>query len=339
MKVVTFGEIMLRLCPEGYLRFFQNDRMEATFGGAEANVAVSLANFGIDSRYVTKLPDNPVGRGALASLRSFGVDTSEIVFGGDRLGIYFLEKGAAQRGSLCVYDRAGSAIMKASRDDFDWDKIFEGASWFHFTGITPALSGELVDILMIALSKAKERNITVSCDLNYRSKLWTKAEACAAMSKLCGYVDVLIANEEDVKDVFGIVPGDSDITGGKLSAKGYEYQAETLKARFGFKYIAFTLRGSVSASDNYWKGVLYDGNKFYYSKEYLIHIVDRVGGGDSFGAGLIYSFLNGKDPSYAIDFAVAASCLKQTIEGDFNRVSVKEVEKLSGGDASGRVVR
>ena len=339
MKVVTFGEIMLRLCPEGYLRFFQNDKMEATFGGAEANVAVSLANFGIDSLYVTKLPDNPVGRGALASLRSFGVDTSKIVFGGDRLGIYFLEKGAAQRGSLCVYDRAGSAIQKASRDDFNWDEIFEGAAWFHFTGITPALSPELVEILLIALAKAKELGVTVSCDLNYRSKLWTRDEAREAMTRICRYVDVLIANEEDVRDVFGIKPGDSDVTGGRLSEKGYEYQAQILKETFGFKYIAFTLRGSVSASDNYWKGVLYDGEKFHYSKEYLIHIVDRVGGGDSFGAGLIYSFLTGKDPDHAVNFAVAASCLKQTIEGDFNRVSVKEVEKLSGGDASGRVVR
>ncbi|MBP1586793.1 MAG: sugar kinase [Clostridia bacterium] len=339
MKVVTFGEIMLRLCPEGYLRFFQNDKMEATFGGAEANVAVSLANFGIDSLYVTKLPDNPIGRGALSSLRSFGVDTSQIVFGGDRLGIYFLEKGAAQRGSLCVYDRAGSAIQKATREDFNWDAIFEGACWFHFTGITPALSPELVEILQLALAKAKERNITVSCDLNYRSKLWSRDEAREAMTKLCGKVDVLIANEEDVKDVFGIKPGDSDITGGRLSTKGYEYQAQKLREAFGFKYVAFTLRSSVSASDNYWKGVIYDGSEFFYSKEYLIHIVDRVGGGDSFGAGLIYSLLNGKDMDQTINFAVAASCLKQSIEGDFNRVSVKEVEKLSGGDASGRVVR
>ena len=338
-KVITFGEIMLRLAPEGYYRFFQNDTMQATFGGGEANVAVSLANFGLDSAYVTKLPTHAIGQAAVNSLRYFGVDTSKIVRGGDRVGIYYLEKGASQRGSVCIYDRAHSAIAEAKSADFDWDAIFEGADWFHFTGITPALGGELVEICLDACRAARERGIKVSCDLNYRGKLWTRAQAREAMTKLCEYVDVCISNEEDAKDVFGIEAQGSDIYGGKLDHEGYKSVAKQLADTFGFERVAITLRTSISASDNDWAGMLYDGEDYYFSKSYHLHIVDRVGGGDSFGAGLVYSLLTGKSSAAAIEFAVAASALKHSVEGDFNRVTVAEVEKLAGGDASGRVQR
>jgi len=338
-RVVTFGEIMLRLAPEGYYRFFQNDVMQATFGGGEANVAVSLANFGLDSAYVTKLPAHAIGQAAVNSLRYFGVDTSKIVRGGDRVGIYYLEKGASQRGSVCIYDRAHSAIAEAKSSDFDWDAIFEGADWFHFTGITPALGGELVEICLDACRAARERGIKVSCDLNYRGKLWTRAQAREAMTELCKYVDVCISNEEDAKDVFGIEAQGSDIYGGKLDHEGYKSVAKQLSDTFGFERVAITLRTSISASDNDWAGMLYDGEDYYFSKSYHLHIVDRVGGGDSFGAGLIYSLLTGKSSAEAIEFAVAASALKHSVEGDFNRVTVAEVEKLAGGDASGRVQR
>lgn len=338
-KVVTFGEIMLRLSPNGYYRFLQNDQLQATFGGGEANVAVSLANFGLDSVYVTKLPEHAIGQAAVNSLRYFGVDTSKITRGGDRIGVYYMEKGASQRGSVCIYDRKYSAIQQATEADFDWDDIFEGADWFHFTGITPALGQNLVDICEIACKKAKEKGITISCDLNYRGKLWTRDEAKAAMSKLCKYVDVCIANEEDAKDVFGIEAENTDITGGKLNKEGYKSVAKQLADKFGFSKVAITLRSSISASDNDWAAMLYDGNDYYFSKEYHLHIVDRVGGGDSFGGGLIYSLLTGKDSKAAIEFAVAASALKHSIEADFNRVTVTEVEKLAGGDGSGRVQR
>ena len=338
-RVVTFGEIMLRLAPNGYYRFFQNDQMQATFGGGEANVAVSLANFGLDSVYVTKLPTHAIGQAAVDSLRHFGVDTSKIVRGGDRVGIYFLEKGASQRGSVCIYDRAHSAIAESKSSDFDWDDIFDGADWFHFTGITPALGSHMIDICLEACKAAKARGIKISCDLNYRAKLWTRAAACDAMIKLCHYVDVCIANEEDAKDVFGIEAENTDIYGGSLNYEGYKSVAKQLADKFDFQKVAITLRSSISASDNDWAGMLYDGQDYYFSNSYSLHIVDRVGGGDSFGAGLIYSILSGKDSQSTIDFAVAASALKHSIEGDFNRVSVAEVEKLAGGDASGRVQR
>lgn len=338
-RVVTFGEIMLRLAPNGYYRFFQNDQLQATFGGGEANVAVSLANFKVDTAFVTKLPDNVIGIGAESNLRSFGVDTSKIVYGGNRLGIYFLEKGASQRGSVCVYDRAHSSIQESLPSDFNWDEILTGAEWFHFTGITPALGENLVETCRQACKKAKEKGITVSCDLNYRGKLWTRAEANQAMTELCRYVDVCIANEEDAKDVFGIQAENTDINKGKLDKEAYKSVAKQLMDRFAFKKVAITLRSSISASDNDWAGMLYDGENFYFSKEYKLHIVDRVGGGDSFGAGLIYSMLTGKSMYETIEFAVAASALKHSIEGDFNRVSVAEVEKLVGGDGSGRVQR
>ena len=338
-KVITFGEIMLRLAPNGYYRFFQNDQLQATFGGGEANVAVSLANFGVDTSFVTKVPQNAIGQGAIDALRAFGVNTENIVRGGERLGIYFLEKGASQRGSVCIYDRAHSAIQEAEAKDFDWDAIFNGAEWFHFTGITPALGENLVEICKEACRIAKQKGIKISCDLNYRGKLWTRQQAQAAMTELCQYVDVCIANEEDAQDIFGIEAENTDIYGGKLNKEGYQSVAKQLKERFGFEKVAITLRSSISASDNDWAGMLYDGEDFYYSKEYHLHIVDRVGGGDSFGAGLIYALVNHKSMQDAIEYAVAASALKHSIEGDFNRVSVSEVEKLVGGDGSGRVQR
>ncbi|MBQ9354646.1 MAG: sugar kinase [Clostridia bacterium] len=339
MKVVTFGEIMLRLAPNGYYRFFQDDQFQATFGGGEANVAVSLANFGLDSTYVTKVPDHAIGQAAVNSLRYFGVDTSKITRGGERVGIYYLEKGASQRGSVCIYDRKYSAIQQATTADFNWDNIFDGADWFHFTGITPALGENMVKICKEACIKAKEKGVKISCDLNYRGKLWTRDEARKAMTELCKYVDVCISNEEDAKDVFGIEAENTDITGGKLNKEGYKSVAKQLADKFGFEKVAITLRTSISASDNNWAAMLYDGNDYNFSKEYKLHIVDRVGGGDSFGAGLIYAILNGKSSKDTIEFAVAASALKHSIEGDFNRVTVKEAEKLAGGDGSVRVQR
>ncbi len=338
-KIVTFGEIMLRLAPNGYYRFFQNDQLQATFGGGEANVAVSLANFGMDASFVTKLPEHAIGQAAVNSLRYFGVDTSHITRGGDRVGIYYLEKGASQRGSVCIYDRAGSAIQEAVPEDFNWDEIFDGADWFHFTGITPALGGNMVEICKQACIAAKNHGVKISCDLNYRGKLWTRQEANAAMSELCKYVDVCISNEEDAKDVFGIEAENTDIYGGKLNKEGYKSVAKQLAEKFNFEKVAITLRTSISASDNNWAGMLYDGKDYCFSKEYHLHIVDRVGGGDSFGGGLIYALLSGKNTADAIEFAVAASALKHSVEGDFNRVTVSEVEKLAKGDGSGRVQR
>ncbi len=338
-KVITFGEIMLRLAPEGYYRFVQAEKYGATYGGGEANVSVSLANFGLDTAFVTKLPKHEIGQAGVNSLRRFGVDTSYIVRGGDRVGIYYLEKGASQRPSKVIYDRAGSAIATAKKEDFDWNKIFEDAEWFHFTGITPALGDEIAEICLEACKAAKAKGITISCDLNYRNKLWSKEKAGEVMAKLCEYVDVCIANEEDANDVFGIKAKDTDVTTGKVNHEGYKDVAKQLADRFGFKKVAITLRGSISANDNNWAAMLYDGSDYYFSKNYLIHIVDRVGGGDSFGAGLIYSMINNYGSQETIEFAVAASCLKHSIEGDFNMVTVDEVKKLAGGDGSGRVQR
>lgn len=338
-RVITFGELMLRLAPEGYYRFVQAESYGATFGGGEANVAVSLANYGYDAAFVTKLPSHEIGQSAVNSLRKYGVDTNLIVRGGERVGIYFLEKGASQRPSKVIYDRAGSAIAKATVEDFDWDAIFDGADWFHFTGITPALGENVAAICLEACKKAREKGITVSCDLNYRNKLWTKEEAGKTMSELCKYVDVCISNEEDANDVFGIKAANTDVTSGEVNYEGYKDVAKQLADRFGFKKVAITLRTSLSANDNKWAAMLYDGSDYYFSKTYLIHIVDRVGGGDSFGGGLIYSCLENYSSQDTIEFAVAASCLKHSIEGDYNMVSVDEVRKLAGGDASGRVQR
>jgi len=330
---------MLRLAPEGYLRFTQADRYGASYGGGEANVAVSLANFGIDTAFVSKMPGNDIGRAGVNSLRKYGVDTSHIVWGGERVGIYFLEKGASQRPSKVIYDRAGSAIAKASSADFDWNKIFDGAGWFHFTGITPALGGNVAEICFDACKTAKEKKIVVSCDLNYRNKLWNREEAGRVMGELCKYVDICIANEEDAADVFGIKASATDVTAGKVNHEAYIEVAKKLKERFGFQKTAITLRGSLSANDNRWAAMLYDGSEFHFSREYLIHIVDRVGGGDSFGAGLIYAILNNYSSKETIEFAAAASCLKHSIEGDYNQISVEEVKKLTSGDVSGRVQR
>ncbi len=338
-KVVTFGEIMLRLAPKGYMRFVQAESYGATYGGGEANVAVSLANYGLDASFVTKLPSHEIGQAGINALRRFGVQTSDIVRGGDRVGIYFLEKGASQRPSKVIYDRAGSSIATATTNDFDWDKIFEGASWFHFTGITPALGDNVADICLEACKAAKEKGITVSCDLNYRNKLWSKEKAGQVMGELCQYVDVCISNEEDANDVFGIKAAGTDVTAGQVNHEGYKDVAKQLADRFHFSKVAITLRTSISANDNKWAAMLYDGTDCYFSKQYLMHIVDRVGGGDSFGGGLIYACLNEMAPQDTIEFAVAASCLKHSIEGDFNQVSVDEVQKLAGGDASGRVQR
>lgn len=338
-KVITFGELMLRLAPQGYLRFVQSDDMQATFGGAEANVAVSLANYGVDVAFVSKLPVHEIGQAAVNSLRKFGVDTSKIVRGGDRVGIYYCEKGASQRPSKVIYDRAGSSIATAKETDFEWDEIFDGAKWFHFTGITPALSDETAKITLEACKKAKEKGLTVSCDLNFRKKLWSKEKAGEVMGEICKYVDYCIANEEDAKDVFGIEADGTDVNTGKLNREGYVSVAQKLTARFGFKGVAITLRESLSANDNNWSAMLYTDGKAVFSKKYAMHIVDRVGGGDSFGGGLIYSLVNGYDAQKAIEFAVAASCLKHSVEGDYNMVSVSEVETLANGNASGRVQR
>ena len=340
-KVITFGELMLRLQPYDYLRFVQADSFEATFGGGEANVSVSLANYGMDSRFVTKLPSHAIGQMAVNSLRKYGVNTEHITRGGDRVGIYFLEKGASTRGSVCIYDRAHSAIAEATEADFDWDTIFEGADWFHFTGITPALGENVVRICKQACIAAKNHGVKISCDLNYRGKLWTREQARAAMTDLCQYVDVCISNEEDAKDVFGIEAENTDIYAGKLDKEGYKSVAKQLADRFNFEKVAITLRESHSASDNGWSAMLFDAKsgEYCFSKKYELRIIDRVGGGDSFGGGLIYALLNGKSTQEAVEFAVAASALKHTIEGDYNMVTVSEVEKLAGGDGSGRIQR
>ena len=340
-KIVTFGELMLRLQPFNYERFVQCSQVEFTFGGGEANVAVSLANYGLDVAFVTKLPAHAIGQAAVNSLRRYGVDTTKIVRGGDRVGIYYNEKGASQRGPVCIYDRANSAIAKADKQDFDWDKIFDGCEWFHFTGITPALCPDVADICLDACKAAKAKGVKIACDLNYRGKLWTRDEARKTMTELCKYVDVCISNEEDAKDVFGIEAEATDIYGGKLNHDGYKSVAKQLADKFGFEYVAITLRESRSAFDNGWSAMLYDVNadEYCFSKKYDLHIIDRVGGGDSFGGGLIYALMNGKTAQGAVEFAVAASALKHSIEGDYNMVTLAEVEKLAGGDGSGRIQR
>lgn len=338
-RIITFGEIMLRLAPEGYYRFVQAETYGATFGGGEANVAVSLANYGFDAAFVTKLPGHEIGQAAINSLRRFGVDTSLITRGGDRVGIYFLEKGASQRPSKVIYDRAGSSIATATAADFDWDMIFRDADWFHWTGITPALGDNVAEICLEACKAAKERGITVSCDLNYRKKLWTREKAGKVMGELCKFVDVCIANEEDAADVFGIHAANTDVTAGEVDHEGYKDVAKQLAERFGMSKVAITLRESISANDNNWSAMLYDGKDYYFSKKYKMHIVDRVGGGDSFGGGLIAATLSDFDSQAIIEFAVAASCLKHSVEGDFNMVSMGEVLSLAGGNASGRVQR
>lgn len=338
-KVVTFGEIMLRLTPPNYMRMAQADNLQVTYGGAEANVAVSLANYGVQSYFVSKLPENPWGLGAVNKLRSFGVNTEDMLLGGDRIGVYFTEVGASQRPSVVLYDRANSAITNIKIGEINWEKVFKEKDWFHFTGITPALGVDLVDVTLEALKAAKKMGLTVSCDINYRKKLWTKEKANQVMSQLMEYVDIVIGNEEDAQDVFGIKADGTDISTGNLNDEGYKQVAKQLLEIFNLKKVAITLRESYSASENGWSAILYDGQSFYKSRKYDVHLVDRVGGGDAFGAGLIYGLIKKFDNQKTLEFAVAASCLKQTIPGDFNYVSISEVEKLVAGDGSGRVQR
>ncbi len=338
-RIVTFGEIMLRLAPPAHGRFVQAEEFTAVYGGGEANVAISLACLGAQVRYVTKVPAHEIGQAAVNTLRRYGVDTSKIARGGNRLGVYFLEKGASQRPSKVIYDRAASAISEAVASDFDWDDIFEGVDWFHFTGITPAISESAAALSEAACVSAKEHGVFVSCDLNYRKKLWTREQAGRVMARLMAYVDLCVANEEDASDVFGIRAENTDISGGKLNHEGYESVARQLIERFGFKKVAITLRTSKSADDNDWAAMLFTGEEALFSRTYPIHIVDRVGGGDSFCAGLIYKLSQGTPDREALEFAVAASCLKHTIEGDYNLISESEAEKLAGGDGSGRVQR
>jgi len=338
-KIVTFGEIMMRLAPPGYRRFVQAETFEVSYGGAEANVAVSLANFGMDSVFVTKLPKHEIGQAALNALRRFGVDTRAIVRGGDRLGVYYIEKGASQRASKVIYDRKGSSVSEVSEGEFDWDVIFRDALWFHFTGITPALSDSAAAVCLEALKKARDKGIKVSCDINYRKNLWSREKAGKVMSGLMEYVNVCVCNEEDAADVFQISAENTDVKSGKLSRESYTEVAETLTERFSLDLVGITLRSSLSANDNQWSAMLYGGKECCFSREYPVHIVDRVGGGDSFTAALIYSQINGYTTMRSVEFAAAASCLKHSVEGDFNQISVTEAEALMEGDGSGRVRR
>ena len=341
MKVLTFGEIMLRLKAPGHERFFQSPSLEATFGGGEANVAVSLANYGMDAAFLTVLPKNDIAEACIRELRYFGVDTSRILRGEGRMGIYYLEGGANQLPSKVVYDRAYSAIALAKPDDIDWDKVFEGVAWFHITGITPAISETAMELSLESVAEAKKRGITVSCDLNYRKNLWKYGKAASeVMNKLAESVDVAIANEEDVQKSLGIT-ADVDVESGALDREKYRVLGNKVLAAFpNMKLIAITLRESHSADHNGWAACLNDGEHFYVSKKYEIRdIIDRVGGGDSFAGGLIYGLNHYTDRQQALEFAVAASCLKHSVIGDFNRVSVSDVEKLASGDGTGRVQR
>lgn len=341
MKVITFGEILLRLAAPGYTKLFQKDSLESTFCGGEANVAVSLSIFGLDSAFVTKLPDNEIGHAAVNSMRYFGVDTSGVIYGSGRMGLYYLEKGASQRPSKVIYDRQYSAIALAKKFDFDWDKIFDGADWFHWTGINPALSDELAIICEDACKAAKAKGLTVSCDLNYRGKLWSPEKAQSIMKPLLKYVDVCICNEEDAEKILGIKAPDTDVESGELNKAGYVHTAEMICSNYGCKYVATTLRKSYSASVNGWSAMLYDAEALesYFSTEYDIQIIDRVGGGDSFAAGLIYAMTQKMGCKDTIEFATAASCLKHTIEGDYNRTTVEDVKSLLRSGGNGRVQR
>lgn len=338
-KFVGFGEILLRLSPDGYLRFAQSDRFNVSYSGAEGNMAIALSYMGMPAEMVTKLPDNDIGRCAKRVLDKYGVITDHIAWGGDRIGLYYLERGASQRPSKVIYDRKHTAIAEASPDDFDWDDIFKDAAWFHFTGITVALSKNLQEICKEACIKAKEHGVMVSCDLNYRKTLWTTEEAQRVMKPLMQYVDVLIGNEEDSEKTLGIKPDDTDVIAGKLSVEGYKALAKKLTDQYGFEMVGFTLRESISASVNNWSALLYCDGNAYVSKKYTMHIVDRVGGGDSFASGLIYGCLNGFDPQKIVEFAAGASCLKHSIEYDFNLTTPEEVFTLISGDGSGRVIR
>ena len=341
-KVVTMGEIMLRLSTPGYSKFVQAQQFDVNFGGGEANVAVSLSNFGLDSYFITRLPKHEIGQSAVNSLRRYGVKTDYIVRGGDRVGIYFLETGASQRASKVIYDRANAAVTDLDKDELDWDKVFRDVKWFHWTGITPALGKTVQESLIAACEAAKKNGAVISADLNFRAKLWSPQEAQSVMIPLMEYVDICIANEEDAEKSLGFKAGKTNVESGELDERGYFEMAKALKEQFKFKAVAITLRESYSASRNGWSALLIDDKDCkqpYRSKRYDIQIVDRVGGGDSFASGLIYGMLKKNNTKDALEFAVAASCLKQTIPGDFNLVSIDEVDKLVKGSGSGRVER
>ena len=340
-RVVTFGEVMLRLSPPGFERFFQSPLLTATFGGGEANVAVSLARFGLESRYVTRVPANAVGEAAVRALRAEGVDVSGVLRGGSRLGIYFAETGASQRSGEVVYDRAGSAISEAGPGTFDWPRLLEGAAWLHVTGITPALGPGVAEATREAVEAARAAGARVSIDLNYRRKLWTEREAQAAMRPLASRAHLLVANEEDLQSCLGVEVKGADVASGALEVAGYREAAERVAREFGAELVAITLRESFSASRNGWSAVLWDGKAaaFHEGPRFDLTLVDRIGGGDSFAAGLVYGLVTGRGPEASLRFAVAASALKQAIPGDFNLVGVAEVDRLAGGDASGRVRR
>ncbi len=342
IKVVTMGEIMLRLSTPGFSRFVQTQNFDVNYGGGEANVAVALSNYGFESYFVSKLPKHEIGQSAVNSLRRFGVKEDFIVRGGDRVGIYFLETGASQRASKVIYDRSNSSVTTLGKDELDWDEVFKNAKWFHWTGITPALGKTVQNSLKAACVSAKKNGVTISVDLNYRAKLWSTKEAQEVMIPLMEYVDVCIANEEDAEKSLGFKAGTTNIESAELDEQGYFELAKQLKSKFNSKAVAITLRESYSASRNGWSALLHDDKECkepYRSKRYEVQIVDRVGGGDSFASGLIYGLLTKNNPKDALEFAVAASCLKQTIPGDFNLVSVDEVEKLVKGSGSGRVER
>lgn len=341
MKVVSFGEIMLRLSPDGYYKLFQKPELNTSFCGAEANVAVALSNFGDEAEFVTALPDNDIGRAACRELMRYGVKTDNIVYTGDRLGIFFAEKGASQRPSKVIYDRKNSAIASVDPSSFDWEKIFDGADWFHITGITLALSDSLAKISVDAVKAAKKAGLTVSCDINYRSKLWSAQKARPVMTEIMKYVDVCIGNEEDAEIVFGIKAGATDVTKGQLDTDGYKKSLQTVAETFGCKIVAYSQRKSYSASDNGWSGIIYDDEKkqVYTSAQYDIRITDRIGGGDAFASGLIYALHNNISPANAIETAAAAGCLDQTLEGDFCLFGINDVLDLAGGNSSGRVKR
>jgi 2-dehydro-3-deoxygluconokinase len=338
-KVVTLGEIMLRLSTPDFKRFVQADTFDVTYGGGEANVAAALCNYGLNGTFVTKVPNNAIGQSAINHLRRFGVDTQFIVRGGDRLGIYFLETGASMRASQVIYDRAHASISEVELNEFDFDKILDGADWFHTTGITPALSDKAAALAEAALKAAKTKGITTSIDLNYRKKLWAKEKAREVMTKLCQYVDVCIGNEEDADTTLGFNAKDTDVTKGELNLEGFKDVFRQMKEKFNFKYIASSLRESHSASDNDWSALVYDGKDFYHTKKYEVRIVDRVGSGDSFASGFIYGLVTGMSMPDAAEFGVAASALKHTIPGDLNHATLSEVKELMKGDASGRVQR
>jgi len=338
-KVVTLGEIMMRLSTPDFKRFVQADSFDVTYGGGEANVAAALCNYGLNGTFVTKVPNNALGQSAINHLRRYGVDTKFIVRGGKRLGIYFLETGAAMRASQVIYDRADASIADVDISEFDMDKILEGADWFHTTGITPALSDKAAALALAALKAAKAKGITTSIDLNYRKKLWTKEKAREVMTNLCQYVDVCIGNEEDADTTLGFTSKGTDVTKGELNLNGYKDVFQQMKKKFNFKYIASTLRESHSASDNGWSALVYDGNEFYHTKQYEVRVVDRVGSGDSFASGFIYGLVSGMAMPDAAEFGVAASAMKHTIPGDLNHATLSEVSELVKGDGSGRVQR